>query len=171
MNTAFISIGTNMGDREEFLKLAVTTLCATDGIASVETSSIYETAPVGVTDQPDFLNMVVRVETVLESLELLAECQRIEMELGRVRTIRWGPRTADLDILLYNSDRIESETLSVPHPRMRERAFVLIPLTELAPECIDPVKGRPFREEPAMHDDGVKLWKTAEEYAGSRQCN
>ncbi|MGG0644385.1 2-amino-4-hydroxy-6-hydroxymethyldihydropteridine diphosphokinase [Sporosarcina gallistercoris] len=170
MNTAFISIGTNLGDREGFLKLAVTSLYATDGIESVEASSIYETAPVGVTDQPDFLNMVVRVETVLESHELLAECQRIEMELGRERTIRWGPRTVDLDILLYNSDRIESETLSIPHPRMRERAFVLIPLTELAPECLDPVKGSPFREEAALQDDGVKLWKTAEEYRGARQC-
>lgn len=171
MNTAFLSIGTNLGDRERFLKLALTSLCATDGIESIEMSSIYETAPVGVTDQPDFLNMVVRVETVLESLELLEECQRIEKELGRERTIRWGPRTADLDILLYNSDRIESETLSIPHPRMRERAFVLIPLTELAPDCIDPDKGRPFREEPALQDEGVKLWKTTEEYGGTRQCN
>ncbi|WP_199562786.1 2-amino-4-hydroxy-6-hydroxymethyldihydropteridine diphosphokinase [Sporosarcina sp. BI001-red] len=159
MNTAFISIGTNMGDRQEYLQLAVTSLGATEGIKSVETSSIYETTPVGVTDQADFLNLVVCVGTELTPLELLNECQRIENELGRVRTIRWGPRTADLDILLYNNESIESETLSVPHPCMRERAFVLIPLTELAPECLDPVTGRPFREEPAMQEGGVKLWQ------------
>lgn len=159
MNTAYLSIGTNMGDREEYLKLAIGSLRATEGVESVEASSIYETVPVGVTDQADFLNIVVRVETVLEPFELLAECQRIEQELGRVRTIRWGPRTADLDILLYNTDIIDSKTLSVPHPRMRERAFVLIPLTEIAPECIDPITGRPFREESVMQEDGVVLWK------------
>ncbi|MDW0111333.1 2-amino-4-hydroxy-6-hydroxymethyldihydropteridine diphosphokinase [Sporosarcina aquimarina] len=159
MNTAYLSIGTNMGDREEFLRLAIGSLSATAGIESVETSSIYETVPVGVTDQADFLNIVVRVKTVLEPLQLLAECQRIEQELGRVRTIRWGPRTADLDILLYNTEIIDSKTLSVPHPRMRERAFVLIPLTEIAPECIDPITGRLFREESVMQEDGVVLWK------------
>lgn len=159
MNTAFISIGTNMGDREEFLNRAVTSLRAAEGIESVERSSIYETAPVGVTDQADFLNIVVRVRTVLTPFELLAGCQRIESELGRVRTIRWGPRTADLDILLYNDDSIDSETLTIPHPRMQDRAFVLIPLTELAPECIDPITGRRFREEQAMQDGGVELWK------------
>ena len=163
MNTAFISIGTNMGDRQEYLKLAVTSLDATEGIESVETSSIYETAPVGVTDQADFLNLVVRVGTVLTPLELLGECQRIEKELGRVRTIRWGPRTADLDILLYNNVSMDSETLSIPHPRMRERAFVLIPLTELAPDCLDPVTLRPFREEPAMQEGGVELWTPSKE--------
>lgn len=159
MNWAFISIGTNMGDREEFLNRAVESLSATDGIVSVERSSIYETAPVGVTDQADFLNIVVRIGTELTPFELLAECQRIESELGRVRTIRWGPRTADLDILLYNDDCIDSETLTIPHPRMRDRAFVLIPLTELAPECIDPVTGGRLCEEQVMQDGGVELWK------------
>lgn len=162
MNTAFLSVGTNMGDREAYLKLAIASLRAVEGIELVETSSIYETAPVGVTDQADFLNIVVRLATTLAPLELLAVCQRIEQELGRERTIRWGPRTADLDILLYNDDAIESETLSVPHPRMRERAFVLIPLTELAPECIDPVTGRQFRDEPAMQEGGVALWGSLE---------
>ncbi|MCM3758981.1 2-amino-4-hydroxy-6-hydroxymethyldihydropteridine diphosphokinase [Sporosarcina aquimarina] len=158
MNTAFLSIGTNMGDREAYIKLAIASLRATEGIEAVETSSIYETAPVGLTDQADFLNIVVRLATTLDPLELLTVCQRIEQELGRERTIRWGPRTADLDILLYNDDVIEREELSVPHPRMRERAFVLIPLTELAPGCIDPVSGREFRDEPAMQEGGVVLW-------------
>lgn len=106
--------------------------------------------------------MVVRLSTTLTPFELLASCQWIESELGRVRTIRWGPRTADLDILLYNNDNIESETLSVPHPRMKERAFVLIPLTELAPTCVDPITGRQFQEELAMQEAGVVLWKTTE---------
>ncbi len=160
MNTAFLSIGTNMGDREAHLTQAIQVLRGTDGIKSVETSSIYETAPVGVTDQADFLNLVVCLTTKLTPYELLAECQRIEQELGRVRTIRWGPRTVDLDILLFNNETIESETLSIPHPRMKERAFVLIPLTELAPTCINPVTGRHYREEPAMQEGGVVLWKT-----------
>ena len=159
MNIAYVSIGTNMGDRVRYLQQAVEFLQKTDGIELVDTSSIYETAPVGVTDQADFLNMVVCVKTILLPNELLLVCQQIEQRLGRVRTIRWGPRTADLDILLYNNDIIETETLFVPHPRMRERAFVLIPLMELSPELIDPVTGRSYQGEPALQDGGVVLWE------------
>ncbi|WP_251639887.1 2-amino-4-hydroxy-6-hydroxymethyldihydropteridine diphosphokinase [Sporosarcina sp. NCCP-2716] len=152
-----------MGDREVNLTKAAEQLRRTDGIESVELSSIYETAPVGLTDQADFLNAAARVVTSLPAEELLAACQRIEKDLGRVRTIRWGPRTADLDILLYNEERIDTETLTVPHPRMQERAFVLIPLTELAPDCADPVTGRLYREAPAMADEGVRRWKAKED--------
>lgn len=122
-------------------------------------SSIYETAPVGYIDQADFLNVVISVTTELDAHELLATCQRIEHELGRVRDIRWGPRTVDLDILLYNNDNIETESLIVPHSRMHERAFVLIPLLEIAPTAAHPVTGSRYSEEAAVHDDGVRVWQ------------
>ena len=133
MNVAYLSIGSNIGDRLHHLTEAVRALHLHEGLMVSSVSSIYETAPVGFTDQADFLNMVVCVETGLAAQELLEICQNIEQELGRVRDIRWGPRTVDLDILLYNNDNIETENLIVPHPRMHERAFVLIPLLEIAP--------------------------------------
>ena len=88
---------------------------------------------------------------------MLTVCQGIEHELGRVRTVRWGPRIVDLDILLYNNDNIKAENLIIPHPRMHERAFVLIPLLEIAPEIVHPVTGRFYSEEAAIHDQGVLL--------------
>ncbi|WJY26707.1 2-amino-4-hydroxy-6-hydroxymethyldihydropteridine diphosphokinase [Sporosarcina trichiuri] len=162
MNTAYLSIGTNMGDREANLARAVDLLRAADGVGPAVVSSIYETAPVGLTEQADFLNVAVRVETSLSAGELLEVCQRIEQELGRVRTVRWGPRTADLDILLYNEERMDTETLTIPHPRMHERAFVLIPLAELAPDVQEPGSGRLYREMPAAAEGGVRLWKAAD---------
>ena len=101
-------------------------------------SSIYETAPVGYVDQPSFLNIVVYIETSYSALEILKICQSIENELGRVREIRWGPRIIDLDILLFNNENIEVENLIVPHPRMFERAFVLVPLLEIANKPLSP---------------------------------
>ena len=98
-----------------------------------ELSSIYETDPVGYTNQACFLNAVIKITTSLKSEELLQTCLFIESQLGRKREIRWGPRTLDLDILLYNQENIETESLIVPHPRMQERAFVIIPLMELDP--------------------------------------
>lgn len=163
MNVAYVSIGTNMGDRAGYLKQAVDYLRTMNEVESVGMSSIYETSPVGVTDQADFLNVVVRITTSLSPEELLVACQKIEQQLGRVRTIRWGPRTADLDILLYNNDTIETETLIVPHPRMRERAFVLIPLLELSSELVDPVTGRGYEEESAIRDGGVVLWEPTDD--------
>jgi 2-amino-4-hydroxy-6-hydroxymethyldihydropteridine diphosphokinase len=118
-------------------------------------SSLYETDPVGFTDQEPFLNMVVRVQTSLAALELLDVCQEVEQRLNRERLIRWGPRTIDLDILLYNQDNMNSERLIVPHPRMHERAFVLIPLLEVNPL----LQGMPDPPE-----QGVRLWKT---YSGA----
>lgn len=159
MNHAFISIGSNIGDRLQHLKDAIQSIHSQDGMSVLLVSSIYETAPVGYTDQADFLNVVIRVETELVAQDLLAACQKIERDLGRVRDIRWGPRTLDLDILLYNNDNIELENLIVPHPRMHERAFVLIPLLEIAPSVAHPVTGKLFSEEAAVHDHGVKLWR------------
>lgn len=155
MNVSFISIGSNIGDRLHHLTDAVRGLHKHKEITVTTISSIYETTPVGFIDQADFLNLVVRVETTLSAHDLLASCQEIENGLGRVREVRWGPRTVDLDILLYNNDNVESENLIVPHPRMGERAFVLVPLLEIAPGIV--------QLESALDDSGVVYWKSAEE--------
>ncbi|MCM3712198.1 2-amino-4-hydroxy-6-hydroxymethyldihydropteridine diphosphokinase [Sporosarcina luteola] len=162
MNIAYLSIGSNIGDRLHHLKEAVRALHSHEGIDVTKISSIYETAPVGYTEQADFLNLAVSIATSLDPFELLAACQQIENGLGRVREIRWGPRTVDLDILLYNNDNIEAENLIVPHPRMGERAFVLVPLLEIAPSILHPVTGTPFAVE-APDEEGVLLWKKVKE--------
>ncbi|HLR66638.1 2-amino-4-hydroxy-6-hydroxymethyldihydropteridine diphosphokinase [Virgibacillus alimentarius] len=133
MKKAFIALGTNIGPRFTYLNHAISALSEVEGIIILKKSSIYETAPVGYLDQRYFLNMVIQIETSLEAIELLNTCQTIEQQLGRKRTIRFGPRTIDLDILVYNQENIKTERLSVPHPRMHERAFVLVPLEEIAP--------------------------------------
>lgn len=153
MNRAYLSLGSNMGDRLELLKKAVHMLNEHEAIQVEVVSSVYETEPVGLTDQPAFLNIVVEITTSLTPVGLLRECQQIEENLDRVRVIRWGPRTIDLDILLYNHENIETETLTVPHPRMHERAFVLVPLAEIAPG-IAPV--------PVVGTEGVQIWKTVD---------
>ncbi|MCM3639480.1 2-amino-4-hydroxy-6-hydroxymethyldihydropteridine diphosphokinase [Sporosarcina luteola] len=158
MNIAYLSIGSNIGDRLHHLKEAVRALHSHEGIDVTKVSSIYETAPVGYTEQADFLNLAVSIATSLDPFELLAACQQVENGLGRVREIRWGPRTVDLDILLYNNDNIEAENLIVPHPRMGERAFVLVPLLEIAPAIGHPVTGIPFTVE-VPDEEGVLLWK------------
>lgn len=153
-----MSIGSNIGNRSEHLQDAIQALHTHSQVTVVATSSIYETAPVGYTDQADFLNVVIHIQTELTPNELLAVCQKIEQEQGRVRDIRWGPRTVDLDILLYNQDQIETEDLIVPHPRMHERAFVLIPLLEIAPTAVHPVTGLRYSQEEAVSDEGVTIW-------------
>ncbi|MCD8508775.1 MAG: 2-amino-4-hydroxy-6-hydroxymethyldihydropteridine diphosphokinase [Bacillus sp. (in: Bacteria)] len=132
-NHAFLSLGSNIEDRKEHLMNAIRTLEQDNHIKLVQQSSIYETDPVGVTEQAPFLNMVVELETSYNASELLEKIKKIEQLGGRERGIRWGPRTIDLDILLYNSENINLEHLIVPHPRMTERGFVLIPLQEIAP--------------------------------------
>ena len=159
MRRAFISIGSNIGDRLDHLKGAIRALHSHEGISVLSVSSIYETAPVGYTEQADFLNLAIGLETELGAHELLAVCQEIEQELGRVRDIRWGPRTVDLDILLYNNEVIVAEDLEVPHPRMHERSFVLIPLLEITPAIGHPATGKLYSEEVSVHEDGVVLWQ------------
>lgn len=129
MNDVYLSIGTNIGKREDNLRRAVRLLAEQVTIETV--SAVYETAAVGFTDQADFLNIAVHVKTALSPLAMLDVCQAIENELGRVRTVRWGPRVIDLDILLYNNENMNTERLILPHPRMYERAFVLIPLFDV----------------------------------------
>ena len=135
---AYLGLGTNLGDRESYLAQALKELAGLPTIEIGAVSSIYETAPVGLTDQPDFLNLVVSVRTTLSPRELMDALLHIENKMGRVRTVRWGPRVIDLDLLLFGDVRVEVPGLSVPHPRLRERSFVLIPLAEIAPDLILP---------------------------------
>jgi 2-amino-4-hydroxy-6-hydroxymethyldihydropteridine diphosphokinase len=148
----YISLGTNMGDRENFLREAIEELGQHPSIQLQSVSSIYETDPVGFVDQPNFLNLVVKIFTNLSPQELLEVTQSIENQLGRKREVRWGPRTIDLDILLYNQENIETDQLRIPHPRIFERSFVLIPLKEINSQF-------EVENNKLLEDKGVRLWK------------
>jgi 2-amino-4-hydroxy-6-hydroxymethyldihydropteridine diphosphokinase len=132
---AYLGLGANLGDRAANLQAAVDRLRATQGIAVTALSPVHETAPVGVTGQPNFYNIVVEIETALAARALLDAVLAIERAMGRERTVRWGPRNIDIDILLYGGETVREEGLDIPHPRMTERAFVLVPLAEIAPDA------------------------------------
>lgn len=134
MARAFVGLGANLGDREATIRRAVRLLGARDGVDVRRVSTLRETEPVGVVDQPRFLNGAVEIETTLRPRELLDLLLAIERELGRDRSAgRWGPRTIDLDLLVYEDEPVEEEGLHVPHPRLHERRFALEPLAELDP--------------------------------------
>ena len=138
---AYLSLGSNMGDKKKYLYDAIKLLDSYKGVRIVNVSSLYETNPWGYTEQDLFMNLVVLIETTLSPIELLDCCQWIEQELGRVRLIKWGPRVIDVDILLFDDEKINSERLTVPHRFMKERDFVIIPLYEISPDLeIDGVK-------------------------------
>lgn len=131
MNKAYLGLGTNMGDRIEYISKACEILEQNNHIFKVKKSKLYETKAWGYTNQADFLNMCVEIETDLNPNSLLKVCQEIEQKLDRKRIIRWGPRTIDVDILFFNDIILEANDLLIPHPRIKERAFVLIPLIDL----------------------------------------
>jgi len=140
---AYVGLGANVGPREETLRQAVELLATEDGVEVVGVSTLQETDPVGSVDQPRFLNGAVAVETTLSPRELLDVLLRIERTLGRVRDgTRWGPRTVDLDLLVYADEVVDEPGLRVPHPRLQERRFVLEPLVELNPVLQVPGAGR-----------------------------
>ena len=145
VKTVYLSLGSNIGDRGANLRSALDRLTAA-GVLVRRVSPIYETEPVDFANQRWFLNLAVEAETDLFPLQLLARTERIERELGRVRGVPKGPRTIDIDILLYGNAVIHSETLAVPHPRMAERRFVLVPLADLAAGLRHPVTRRTVRE-------------------------
>lgn len=135
---AFLSLGSNLGDRMESLQFAVN-LIDDDARTRVDAvSSVYETDPVGGPEQGPYLNLALRVATRRSPRALLGLCHQVEAQLGRVRQERWGPRTIDVDILLYGDRVVQTAHLQIPHPRMFERAFVLVPLIEVAPGLVDP---------------------------------
>jgi 2-amino-4-hydroxy-6-hydroxymethyldihydropteridine diphosphokinase len=133
-NQAWLGLGSNLGDRERNLRQALESLSSAGDIEIVRASSLYETAPVGYTGQPDFLNLVAEVKTTLGPHALLRRCLQVENGMGRVREERWGPRVIDVDVLLYGDTVMDEEELALPHPEMLKRAFVLVPLLEIAPE-------------------------------------
>ncbi len=131
MSTAYVGLGANLGDRAETLAWAVDRLAAIGVVDAV--SPVYETDPIGVLDQPRFLNAVARLRTDLRPGSVLAGLLAIELDAGRQRTVHHGPRTLDLDLLLYDDQIVETRDLTLPHPRLHQRAFVLVPLADLAP--------------------------------------
>lgn len=159
---AYIALGANLGNREQTPLEALTLLNEHPHISVLRRSALYETEPVGYVDQPAFLNMGAMVSTNLTPELLLAELLSVENQLGRVRDIRWGPRTVDLDLLWMHGETRDTELLQLPHPRMGERAFVLVPLSDIVPQ----------NEASGLHTfvhaslsvldgkDGIQRWKT-----------
>jgi len=138
---AYVGLGANLGPREVTLLRAVDLLAAADGVQVVAVSQLRETDPVGVVEQPPFLNGAIALDTSLSPRAVLELLLEIEEELGRVRGERWGPRTVDLDLLVYGDERVDEDGLHVPHPRLHERRFALEPLAELDPELVIPGLG------------------------------
>ncbi|WP_447665186.1 2-amino-4-hydroxy-6-hydroxymethyldihydropteridine diphosphokinase [Paenibacillus sp. D51F] len=169
MSRAYIALGSNIGKRADLLAQALKLLDGSEGVAVEEVSSAYETDPVGYADQPAFLNMAASLRTRLDPLELLRLMLDIERRLGRVRDIRNGPRTIDLDLLLYEDVFMDKEELQLPHPRMEERAFVMVPLAEV----LEP--GHPLLAKAesmavaALRDgkEGIAQWNTINWRSGS----
>jgi 2-amino-4-hydroxy-6-hydroxymethyldihydropteridine diphosphokinase len=155
----YLSLGSNLGNRDAHLRAA---LHALEGSITVrQVSSLFLTDPVGVTQQPEFGNLAVEAETDLEPLELLRAVKQVEQEVGRKPTFRWGPRVVDIDILLYDDLALETPELTIPHPEMTRRAFVLLPLAQIAPDVEHPVEHRtiadlaaPFEGSPEVRRAG-----------------
>ncbi len=137
MSRAYLALGSNLGDRALHLQSAVDRLDAADGVDVVEVSRVYETEPIGGPSQDPYLNAVLAIETELDPYALLALAQQIERDAQRVRAERWGPRTLDIDVLLYDDVRLDDPDLTLPHPRIWERGFVLAPLRDVAPALVD----------------------------------
>ena len=160
MQTVYLGLGTNLGDRIANLQAAIAALENVLQITAV--SPIYETPPWGITDQPDFLNMCLTVETTLTPADLLTQLKAIEVEVGRVPGKRWGPRLIDIDLLFYANQIIKTEKLTIPHPQLPERAFVLRPLADIAPDFEHPVLGQTIAELAAKVDDeGIRPYRNA----------
>ncbi|WP_138756000.1 2-amino-4-hydroxy-6-hydroxymethyldihydropteridine diphosphokinase [Paenibacillus sinopodophylli] len=159
---AYIALGSNMGNREQLLLSAISLLDTHPDVRVSSVSGMYETDPVGYTEQPPFLNMVLAVQTTLSPLMLLRQLLQFEQQLGRVRQIRWGPRTIDLDLLLYDNVRMDQEELTLPHPRMMERAFVLVPLHDVLDYSHQLQQEVSAASRVALLDgkEGITLWKT-----------
>ncbi|NGQ96402.1 2-amino-4-hydroxy-6-hydroxymethyldihydropteridine diphosphokinase [Brevibacillus sp. SYP-B805] len=159
---AYLALGSNMGEREQQLVRALKALQAAPGITVTALSKVYETEPVGYVEQGAFLNMVAAIETELPPLALLETVLAVEQELGRVRTVRWGPRTIDIDILLYGEERIDLPHLQIPHPEMTRRAFVLVPLADVWHGGPLPFWGQTIEACIRLAEDakGVQTWGT-----------
>lgn len=137
----FVGLGSNLGERETMIRSALTELDGLPHTKLVRASSLYDTEPVGEIEQPNFLNAVAQLDTALTARQLLWNLQLVEQRLGRVRTQKWGPRTIDLDLLLYGTLVLDEPNLKIPHPELAKRSFVLVPLVELDPLLVHPETG------------------------------
>lgn len=166
---AYLGLGSNMGDRKTQLRHAVAAIEVFPSTTVLRISPTYRSDPWGPIEQGDFLNLVVEIRTTLSPDDLLAACKDTEKRLGRVESVRWGPRSLDIDILLYDDLSVETSTLQVPHARMWERAFVLKPLADLRPDLRDPA-GRPIidvLESPEIDSQGVWPYETGANEPGN----
>lgn len=154
----YFCLGSNLGDRKAHLEFGISGLMQ-EGVEIVRRSSFYETEPVGLTDQPWFLNQVVAGRTNLPPRALLSACKRIEQEAGRRETVRFGPRVLDIDVILYKGMVVHEPDLVIPHPRMLDRRFVLVPLLEIAPHIRDPRSGKELAQVLYGLDEGKKVEK------------
>jgi len=157
---AFVSLGSNIGDREENVLTAIRAL-QDERTSLVAASHLYETEPIDLEDQPWFINAVAELSTTRTPRELLKRSHQVEQSLGRERDVRFGPRTIDIDLLLYGSEILSEPDLAIPHPRMTERRFVLVPLVELAPNLVDPRSGDSFADVLERLDEGKKVLRSA----------
>jgi len=166
--TAYLGMGGNIGDVMDSMSGALQKFDRRADTSVKTVSPVYRTPPWGITDQDWFVNACACLETTLQPFELLEECLKIEREYGREREVRWGPRTLDLDLLLYGETTLADDRLTLPHPRMNERAFVIKPLTDLAPQLV--VQGKPIGDwlkmldtaEIQLHVRGPDWWRRAE---------
>ena len=159
MVTAYLGLGANLGDREAGINKALVELIRTGACRLIRISSLYATEPVGIKEQPEFLNAVAEIETDMPPLELLQAIRSVERKTGREKTFKWGPRVIDIDILLYGDTCLTEESLEIPHPEMHKRAFVLTPLAEIAPQAMHPKLGLTAREMSAeIGAEGVRKY-------------
>jgi 2-amino-4-hydroxy-6-hydroxymethyldihydropteridine diphosphokinase len=158
-NNAFIGIGSNVGDKIRNCKRAIAEITQHEQNSLIAQSSLYKTQPIGYTQQDWFINCVIEIETSLTAYELLHVLENIELSMGRKRSFKWGPRIIDLDILFYDEETIQCEELTIPHPELEKRAFVLVPLCEIAGDYIHPVLKKPISQLMAKLGDGGGIEK------------
>jgi 2-amino-4-hydroxy-6-hydroxymethyldihydropteridine diphosphokinase len=155
MHRAYVALGANLGDPQRTVRAALDALARLPKSTLLSSSSLYRTAPVGLAGQPDFINAVAALETGLPADDLLEALFAIEREFGRVRKAKNGPRTLDLDLLLYDALTVDTPHLHLPHPRLHLRAFVIVPLAEIAPDCVLPGRGSVAAWLPAVANQGI----------------
>jgi len=141
----YLGLGSNLGDKQSYINKAIQKISILENVDTIRTSKIITTSPYGKTDQPDFQNCVIKIKTSLQPEDLLQKCLDIENQLGRVRREKWGPRTIDIDMLLYEDMILYSKLLTLPHPELHKREFVLTSLNELCPDLIHPVLNKKIK--------------------------